>query len=350
MDNSTSSGILLMDTKGNIIEANEAIQTICGYSRKELLGNNFNMLFTAEDRQKKKPEKELFKVISEGSAIDENYLRIKNGDFVWVTGESVLDKDRKLIIKNVFNINKQKELEFQLKKKLQLLNEQKKHKNDFLSFVSHELKTPLAVIKSYRYLLKEAIQECNFKAAQQYFDKVDFFFNAINRFAGDLHDISKTELGKFDIYTEPFNYEEFINSAVETDRNLYPSHTFKKQGIADVMVNADMYRIKQVLNNYVSNAVKYAAGSKKVVIALKVQKDKVITSVKDFGIGIPENKIKKLFNRLYRAHKEKPIEGLGVGLYLSKEIISAHGGEVWVESEEGKGSTFYFSLPIISIP
>jgi signal transduction histidine kinase len=111
------------------------------------------------------------------------------------------------------------------------------------------------------------------------------------------------------------------------------------------MVTADKSRISQVFSNYLLNAIKYSPGRDKVVVEVLLENGNVVVCVTDFGKGIPADEIDHLFERYYRAEKTNSVEGLGLGLFLSKQIIDAHNGRVWVTSEENKGSTFYFSIP-----
>ena len=112
-------------------------------------------------------------------------------------------------------------------------------------------------------------------------------------------------------------------------------------------VFVDRFRIDQVLTNLITNAAKYSPRDKEILIKIKKEGDKVIVSVKDFGIGIEKDQQKRVFDRLYQVtdEKEKTFPGLGMGLYISKEIVKRHKGTIWVESQKGHGSTFFFSLP-----
>jgi signal transduction histidine kinase len=113
------------------------------------------------------------------------------------------------------------------------------------------------------------------------------------------------------------------------------------------MVKGDSQRIEQVVINLLSNAIKYSPGASSVEVKMIKQQDKALVAVIDNGLGIAEDKINNLFSRFYRIEEATPnISGLGIGLYLSHEIISRHQGTIWVESELGKGSTFWFSLPL----
>ena len=127
----------------------------------------------------------------------------------------------------------------------------------------------------------------------------------------------------------------------------------KKQEIvltskASVNVFADRFRMYQVLTNLITNAIKYSKGEKQIKVRIKREADKVVVSVQDFGIGIAKEQQKKIFERLYQVQDDngRTYPGFGMGLYISKEIITRHKGAIWVESEKGKGSTFYFTLPL----
>lgn len=112
------------------------------------------------------------------------------------------------------------------------------------------------------------------------------------------------------------------------------------------MAEGDRYRMMDVVTNYLTNGIKYSDGSTEVVLAINCDENTVTVSVKDKGLGIPAAQLPFIFERFFRAEKTKNLEGLGLGLYLCQRIIHAHGGKVWAESEEGKGSAFYFSVPL----
>jgi len=116
------------------------------------------------------------------------------------------------------------------------------------------------------------------------------------------------------------------------------------------MVNGDRHRLIQVVTNYLSNGIKYSEGSIEVELTVKHDNKTVTVSVKDNGLGISKKNLPYIFNRFFRAEKTKSLEGIGLGLYLCRQIIHAHNGKVWAESEEGRGSVFYFSIPINPVP
>jgi signal transduction histidine kinase len=142
----------------------------------------------------------------------------------------------------------------------------------------------------------------------------------------------------------PFNFDEMIADAVDTVRTLFPDFTVKVSGNGGI-VTGDSYRLMQVATNYLSNSIKYSGTSKIVNLNVQTDATSVTVSVTDHGIGISEKQLPYVFERFFRTEKTKDIEGLGMGLFFCKRIIEAHNGKVWVKSDEGIGSYFYFSIP-----
>jgi PAS domain S-box-containing protein len=220
-------------------------------------------------------------------------------------------------------------------------------RSDFASFMSHELRTPITNIKAYLQLLEDCYKENRTCDVPRYLKKSLLFTDRLNDMIAELHEFNKAEAGKIQVDKKTVNIEELINDALETVRITYPEQEIEKEGKANVMVDADPVRITQVFTNYISNAIKYSGG-KKVTVSLEHRENTVTVSVSDQGKGIPRDEMKKLFSRYYRSRSTAKIEGLGMGLYLAKKIISEHKGEVGVKSKEGAGATFFFKLPVMS--
>jgi two-component system sensor histidine kinase VicK len=145
---------------------------------------------------------------------------------------------------------------------------------------------------------------------------------------------------------QTFDMAGLIHEMEQETRTLYSGHQFVFHPVEPTMVVADHDKIGQVINNLISNAVKYSKLATTIQIAC-IQKDGFAeVSVRDEGMGIDPAEIPKLFERYYRVESNNHISGFGIGLYLSAEIVEMHDGKIWVESEPGKGSTFYFSLPL----
>ena len=139
----------------------------------------------------------------------------------------------------------------------------------------------------------------------------------------------------------------FLDNAVDIIRQSYPDTQIVKIGNANVKINGDQLRLEQVVLNYITNAIKYSPEESKVFVEVETLPDNLVTfRVRDNGIGIPKEKQKQLFDKFYRVEESSHrFQGLGMGLYICAEIIKKHGGIYGVESEEGKGSTFFFTIP-----
>ncbi|WGQ11425.1 ATP-binding protein [Pedobacter gandavensis] len=225
---------------------------------------------------------------------------------------------------------------------IQKSNEQRK--DEFLAIASHELKTPLTSIKAFNQLMKrskdpEKIQGFVEKSASQIF--------RLEQLITDLLDVTKINSGNMVFEKDAFQFSEMITTAVQTVQAMSPDHELLLENNIDVSYHGDRLRIEQVLMNFLTNAVKYSPNGGKVIINGKIQSDNIVVSVQDFGIGIAEFEMQRLFERYYRVDNEDlRYEGLGLGLFICSEILKAHHGSFWLESKLEVGSTFYFRLPL----
>ncbi|MDB4922512.1 MAG: hypothetical protein JWQ54_4495 [Mucilaginibacter sp.] len=222
-------------------------------------------------------------------------------------------------------------------------------KDDFISIASHELKTPVTMIKASAQILEKELKDAASPLVIHYLKKLSEHVDKLVSLAAFLLDVSKIRTGRFSLQKEMLDLADQIN---ETILDLLPvyHHTISYEGPPTCMVNADKAKIAQVLINLVSNAVKYSPDAGQVIIRLFRDQEKLTVSVQDFGLGISEEEQCNIFKRFSRTRVvcEKKIEGVGLGLYISAEIIKLHGGQIWFESKPNKGSTFFFSLPVIA--
>ena len=183
--------------------------------------------------------------------------------------------------------------------------------------------------------------------AKEFLGKALRQVNKLNRLVSDLLEVSKIHAGKLQYNMIACRLKPLIRESVETVRQIYPSHKIECDlAPEDFVISADSVKIEQVLINFLTNAIKYSPESNKVNVSLVCEDDKVVVCVRDYGIGIPNEYLDQIFSRYFRINPTPAIGGLGIGLYISKEIISRHGGAIWAESTEGEGSAFYFSLPL----
>jgi len=431
-----------MDEHGRILHINEAFKTAFGFTEEDVIGKHVRMLFTEQDQKALRPELELVLVKKQGFSTDQNYSMHKNGQPIWVSGESVWVESSEYgncIVKVIQNIHAQKlqekflketnefshtifesiedallvvntdriilkanaalyrlfdvqpstlegthlsalvnitgtELEWTMpggakrtfritekdlpaqpdqdQRTLILFHDitQEKHsaqqREDLINFVSHELRNPMANLALVLELLPEAVRSNHIEETEDYLEKAKVNLRRLKQVIGELHDVTSAGTGNLTVQKASFNLQGVIREAIDTVRMLYPSHQIIPPEEADVTIHADRFRLVQVLNNYLTNAIKYSPEANKVEIDVSRHDGQLVVSVRDFGRGIPADQLPHVFNKYFRGHRTIKIEGLGLGLYVCKEIITAHGGRVWAESEEGRGSSFYFSLPV----
>ncbi len=222
-----------------------------------------------------------------------------------------------------------------------------KQKDDFLAIASHELKTPLTSVKGYIHILSSLIRKGEEVSALNILKKTERQINKMTKLIHNFLDISRLESSKLQLEKDEFDLNELVLETI----NYYnlPENKERLKFIAGDIpkVVADKSKISQVIDNYLSNALKYSPADQSVLFKTEFRDGSVIVSVTDKGIGINESSKEKIFQRFYRAEnmKNATASGFGIGLYLSTEIIKLHNGKAWFESEEGKGSTFYFSIP-----
>ncbi len=180
-------------------------------------------------------------------------------------------------------------------------------------------------------------------------DKIAAYIDRLNLLITKLLDTSKIQSGNLELHMEPFEIDKTIQDAVESMRLAVPDADIHFSGSSDSIVEGDELQIIQVLNNLLSNAIKYSPESKKIEVSIHRVATFVKVSVRDYGMGISYQDRLKIFERFFRvSHIQKKFPGLGIGLYVSHEIIVNHNGTLWVESELGEGSTFNFTLPILN--
>lgn len=222
-----------------------------------------------------------------------------------------------------------------------------KRKDEFISVASHELKTPLAGIKVYAQILERRLGKKHDTQTSHYLRQMNKQIDRLSSLVMELLDIRRIEEGKITFNTEPFNIGNLIQEIV-SDVSGTTKHKITVTGSKNIDIVADRDRIGQVLVNLLSNAIKYSPSRKNISIKYSKNSDVVVVRVQDFGSGIPQNDQKKIFERFYQTEgREKDYNAsLGLGLYISKEIIERHGGKIWVKSKVGRGSSFFFTLPL----
>jgi PAS domain S-box-containing protein len=335
---SSEDAIIGKTLEGIIVSWNAGAQRIYGYTPEEAIGQPISILIPPDHpdelprimKRIKRGERvahyETVRVRKDGTRLDIS-LTVSpiRDDAGVITGASAVARD----------ITESKELD--------------RRKNEFLSLASHELKTPVTVIKGFsQYALKFATGTENRKLLLA-LKGIDENTNHIARLISDLLDVSRIERAFLPIYPVEFDLLLLVQEVIEGVELTTPDlvYTFESPD-EPVVVVADSQLIRQVVNNLVENAIKYSRDVPRVEVRVTVSEGEVITSIRDFGIGIPEEEQARVFERFYRARNagHRSRNGLGLGLFITQGIVARHGGTIWLESVEEAGTTFYFSLPL----
>ncbi len=332
---SSDDAIISKTVDGIITSWNSSARRMFGYTADEIIGKSILTLIP-DDRKK------------EESLINE---RLNKGERIEQFETKRITKDNKIIdlsltispVKdsrgNIIGISK-------IARDITSKKQEEVRKNDFIAIVSHELKTPLTSIKSYiQVLLAKARKEGG-----------DFTINALSRaevqtnkmtyMINDFLSLARLEEGKIYLNKEPFELHPLMEDLANDAQFLASGHTIKLRDCEHIIVNADKDKISQIMINLLSNAIKYSPKGSTITIGCEKHGNTVKIFVSDEGVGIHNVDQKRLFERFYRVENEqmKTVSGFGIGLYLVAEILKFHDSKIEVESEVGKGSTFWFEL------
>jgi PAS domain S-box-containing protein len=333
----TAEGFLLADGEGVITYAAPIAGELLGYTCAQLNGMNLQALVHTEEW--KNFEFRFLKLRNDyGHTI--NFLqRLKTGDgsWQWIEGSA----------SNLLNDERVGALIFNYRNVTERVARDKQQE-DFIHMASHELKTPITALKGFSQLLRMNHTKGVFDKDEYVLNRMDMQLNKLLGLVDDMLDVTRIKTGDIRYHFDWFDLNDCVAEVIEAQQTTAHQHQLNFIAIDIPRLYGDKDKISQVVTNLVSNAIKYSPG--KNTVQLRVEKDDhcVYLKVKDQGVGIPKSKQKKVFERFYRVDgaSRKQIEGLGLGLYISMEIIKKHQGKMGVESEDGNGAEFWFSLPI----
>jgi|SRR5690606_34909195 len=236
------------------------------------------------------------------------------------------------------------------KKEIDALKSQEKYRREFLSNISHEFKTPLFAIQGYIDALQDGLIDEDTKLANKFLDKAANNLDRLSYLIKDIDEISKLESGELSINFQQFDLSILINEVIESLELKAQKHKirlhFNDKPKTHSMVNADREKVRQVLANLLSNSIKYGKENGETEITLFELHDQMLIEIADDGIGIDEENLPRIFERFYRTEKSRArdVGGSGLGLSIVKHILEAHQQTISVQSKEGTGSTFSFTL------
>lgn len=336
--------VFYKDKENRFLRVNKAFEATMGVSRKRLEGKSLFDLYPPKLAKAYWVDDK--KVIQSGKAkrgIVE-FMETKKGVRIAQTDKiPFFDEHNKVkgVIGFSLDITERKKAE----EELEALD---RRKDEFIAIASHELRTPLTSIKVYGQLIENSLKKGKLSKISEFSNNMNKQIDVLEKYISNLLDVNKIQVGKLTINKREFDVYKFVKDQCHALQETISSHKLEIYPVHQT-IKADLERVRQVLTNLVVNAAKYSQNSKKIIIRAKKINNSVLISVKDFGVGISKNDQERIFNRFFQVEKgitEKYFGGLGLGLYISKEIVEQHGGKIWVESEEGKGSKFCFTIPI----
>jgi two-component system sensor histidine kinase VicK len=334
---SSEDAIISKTLDGTITSWNKAAERMFGYTDDEIIGKSILNMISPNLHDE---EKQILATLQEGNRVEHFETRRvkKDGSLldVSLTISPIKDSSGNIIgiSKIARDISEKKILE--------------EKKNDFMSMASHELKTPLTTVKAYvQLLLAKALKEEN-KFRIEALQRVERQANRMVTLIQNFLDNARLVEGKFSIEQEEFKIHDLMTEVLQDAKFVFDTHNVLLVDCEDTIVIADRFKISQVIDNLISNAVKYSAQGSTVTISCGLTDTTARITVTDQGVGINLQDQEKLFERFYRVTNRnvKNVAGFGIGLYLVAEILRSHGTEIYVKSKEGVGSSFYFDLPL----
>jgi two-component system sensor histidine kinase VicK len=327
----TSEALALSDADGVVLDVNPAYCALYGRSAEEFIGHNFAIIFGADDQA---TAATLYQAVFSSPEPPQSYeARISRPDGSERVVEAradflVRDGQRVAMVSAIRDITERKRLD-----QAQL---------DFVAMASHDLASPLTVLRARAQLLQRR-QRYEEESVKAILDQT----SRMGRLISDLRELVQVEGGGLSLQIQPIDLGELAQAAVDQALTLTTTHKVRFEG-ADcrVMVQGDRDRLGQVLDNLIGNAIKYSSPEGEIVVRTEAVDGEAHVSVSDQGAGIPADILPSLFDRFYRGGNSSGEAGLGLGLYITRMLLEAHGGRIWATSEEGVGSTFTAALPL----
>lgn len=346
-------GIALISPEGKWLKVNSKVCEIVGYSEEELLSMTFRHITHPDDLTTDLNfVKQLLAGEIETYSMEKRYLQ-KEGDIIWVLLSVSLVRDKGgsplFFISQIRDVTDRKRAEKEIQETNEELIKINNEKDKFFSIIAHDLKSPFNSIVGFSKLLLEQIKTNDYNGIEKYTGIILQSSQSAMDLLTNLMQWSQSQTGRLEFNPEFFEFVELIK---DVERLLIGAAEQKSIKIfktlpSNAPIIADKDMISTIMRNLVSNAIKFTNTGGKITITVQDYQNILTISVHDTGIGIPPEAIDKLFNidSEYSTSGTQNEKGTGLGLILCKEFVEKHGGKIWVESEEGNGSTFYFTLP-----
>jgi PAS domain S-box-containing protein len=349
--------IFFTNKQSKIIRTNEKFAEEFNKKSDELVGKQINDVFNEINQEYNIKDDQ--KIINTGIKKTNITKQIKTKDKdKWLLINKIPYKDNHGniigLIGFAFDFTEQRKAEEKIIQKNIELKKLNKLKTTFLNVTTHELRSPMTSIIGY---LQMILKEKQGRLTSEQKKSLQICLNnskRLNILIEDLLDFSRLESGTLKFVTEETNLYDMIDEIINTMNKPAEEKNIKLDSSIDEklpILTIDSYRVKQVLINLVNNAIKFSSDGSPIHINAKKLKNDIQFEVQDFGRGIPEDKRNKIFETFYQVDtdKDRKVGGTGMGLSISRGIVMAHGGKIWVDSDESKGSIFKFTLPISSV-
>ncbi|MGD9116673.1 MAG: MASE3 domain-containing protein [Dehalococcoidia bacterium] len=330
-------------TDGIIKRANRSAAELLGYSREELEGRPVADLYADTPGGKGRAEM-VFRRFVAGEEVRDQEMEVRRADGspVWVSlsVRPIRDKEGRVVASRsmMTDITEQKKLD-QLK-------------DDFIGLVSHELRSPMTVITGAVNTVLTEAERLSPEETQQLLRDAAAESETLSNLLSNLLELSRVQAQRLVLHSEAIDVKKTVRESVDKVKRQYGSHKFVIRLPRHLPpVYADPLRLERILYNLLENAVKYSPPGGKVTVSAQLQGEQMVIGVSDRGIGISPADQAKLFGPFQRLEKRPDgVRGIGLGLMVCRRLVEAHGGNIWVESEPGHGSTFYFTMPLSQIP
>ena len=351
--------IFIMSPEGIVKTWNSGAEIIKGYRADEIIGQSFSRFYLPSDIEADKPRLLLSQAARDGRATDEGWRVRKDGSHFWASIVITALYNRKGELQGYAKITQdltdRKQMEDDLQDTLFLLEQSNKKLEELdhlktlsISLATHELRSPLTSIKAYLDNLSEGVAGELPEKAVYYLSRVRYNTDRVIRLVNMFLDISRIEAGHMQLELNTVSVSEVITDVLRDFECIAKNKeiAIHAPAIMDAPVRVDRQRVEQVMHNLLHNALKFTPpGGTIVVESHRTANEKVTITVADTGCGIPPGHKEKVFHKFHRA--PSPVqEGAGLGLAVSKSLVELHGGNIWVESEPGRGSKFSFTLPV----
>ncbi len=341
--------IFMLDPEGHLASWNPGAERITGYREPEIVGSHFSRFFTPEDDADGKPARELHDAIHRGRFENEAWRVHKDGTRYWanVVITPMRNSSNELVgfVKVMRDLTEARKAEGE-RLRLAQAQEAVRLRDEFLSIASHELKTPLTALQLQLQTLCDRATPDDERAVQK-LHRAMKIGGRLEQLIDALLDVSRIATGRLKLNLESFDLADAAREVVERLRDAATGAACELSLIADAPIPGlgDRLRIEQILTNLVSNAMKYGAG-KPIEVTAARDADSAIFGVRDWGPGIPESELSRIFERFERAASTRHYGGMGLGLYVARQITEAHGGRITAANAPSGGALFTVRLPL----